>query len=148
MNAANLKLVFARSREVTIKKDALDKIFKCQSIRFKAYFNLWRQNLKELKLLSEMDKKTKTAILERINKIAMATSTQAVIEAIRKFKLNSKVTVVQRKFIERLMQTKSGKFIAAFQSWKSIPNSNLNAKYKKYQKFYFKLEHFYLNRLK
>jgi hypothetical protein len=37
------------------------------------------------------------------------------------------------------MQTKGGKLIQAFKSWKSIPSNKMSGKYKNYQKFYFKL---------
>jgi len=46
------------------------------------------------------------------------------------------------------MNTKSGKVIQAFDSWKKIPISNMGGKYKVYQKFYFRLENFYNDRLK
>jgi len=88
-----------------------------------------------------LDRHTKAAILERISKILDATSTQ-------KFHMNSKIQKVQKKFVERLMQTKGGKVIQAFNSWKTIPVSKMSGKYKNYQKFYFKLESFYIDRLK
>jgi hypothetical protein len=95
-----------------------------------------------------MNKQTKGAILERINKIVQATSTQAVVKAIKKFNLNLKVEKIQRRFVERLMQTKSGKVINAFKTWKTIPVANMMGKYKNYQKFYFKIEGFFKSRLK
>lgn len=95
-----------------------------------------------------MDRHTKAAILERISKILDATSTQKVKETIKKFHMNSKIQKVQKKFVERLMQTKGGKVIQAFNSWKTIPVSKMSGKYKNYQKFYFKLESFYIDRLK
>jgi hypothetical protein len=58
------------------------------------------------------------------------------------------VQKVQKKFIERLLQTKSGSVINAFQSWKAIPLAKMAGKYKNYQKFYFKMENFYKGRLK
>ena len=58
--------------------------------------------------------------------------------------MNSKIQKVQKRFIEKLLHTKSGKTVHAFNSWKTIPNTNLSGKYKKYQKFYFRMENFYL----
>lgn len=46
-----------------------------------------------------MNKQAKASILERINKIVSSTSTQAVIETIKKFNMNYKIQKVQRKFI-------------------------------------------------
>ncbi len=40
------KVIFARGRELMIKKNALDKIFVAKEIQFKGFFTLWRQNTK------------------------------------------------------------------------------------------------------
>jgi len=53
--------------------------------------------------------------------------------------MNFKIQKVQKRFIEKLLNTKSGKAVHAFNSWKTIPNTNLGGKYKKYQKFYFRM---------
>jgi hypothetical protein len=47
--------------------------------------------------------------------------------------------MVQKKFINQLLKTKSGLALDAFNRWKSIPAINLGEKYKKAQKFYYKL---------
>ncbi len=39
--------------------------------------------------------------------------------------MNLKVTKVQRKFINKLLQTKSGMTVEAFNKWKEIPNQNV-----------------------
>lgn len=135
----NFYLMFARSKDTTIKKNALDRLFKSSELKRKGCFDLWRQNTKALKMMGDMDKQTKATILERINKIVQATSTQSVVAAIKKFYLNSKIQRIQRKFIEKLLQTKSGKVINAFKNWNAIPVANAMGKYKNYQKFYFKL---------
>lgn len=51
--------------------------------------------------------------------------------------MNFKIQRVQKKFMERILQTKSGKVINAFDSWKTIPYSQKLGKFKKYQKFFF-----------
>ena len=86
-----------------------------------------------------MDRKTKMQILQRINKIVGTTSTQAVADTIKKFHMNFKIQRVQKKFMQRLLQTRSGKVINAFESWKSVPYSQKLGKFKKYQKFFFGL---------
>lgn len=57
------KLVFSRGKENMIKKNTLDKLFAIQEMKFKGYFNLWRQRVKELNILGEMDKQAKASIL-------------------------------------------------------------------------------------
>ncbi len=46
-------------------------------------------------------------------------------KTIKNFYLNSKIAQVQVKFIQRLLQTKSGKVLEAFNQWKKIPTQNL-----------------------
>jgi hypothetical protein len=50
--------------------------------------------------------------------------------------------------MDKILQTKSGKLINAFNNWKAIPMNMMRGKYKNYQKFYFNLEAFYKNRIK
>jgi hypothetical protein len=38
-------------------------LFNIQQIKFLSYFRRWQQNIKELKILGEMDRQTKAAIL-------------------------------------------------------------------------------------
>ena len=64
------------------------------------------------------------------------------------FHHNFKVTKIQRRFIEKLLQTKSGKVAEAFYVWKDLPNQNMMEKYKKGQKFFFKLEGMVKKKLK
>lgn len=59
----NFYTIFGRSKESVIKKNTLDRLFNVTDAKFKGYFNLWRQNVKELKMLDNMDKQTKAAIL-------------------------------------------------------------------------------------
>jgi hypothetical protein len=47
----NFYTIFGRSKESTIKKNTLDRLFKASESKFKGFFNLWRQNTKELKIL-------------------------------------------------------------------------------------------------
>lgn len=54
-----------------------------------------------------------------------------------------KIQKVMKTFIHKLLKTKSGLVVEAFNKWKSIPAINLGEKYKKAQKFYFKMENLY-----
>lgn len=59
----NYYTIFGRTKESSIKKNILDKLFRSLEIKYKGCFNMWRQKSKELKILGEMDKQTKAAIL-------------------------------------------------------------------------------------
>ncbi len=56
-----------------------------------------------------LDNTKKKTILQKINKLVAGTSTENVKKTVRNFYLNFKITQVQVKFIQRLLQTKSGK---------------------------------------
>lgn len=56
-----------------------------------------------------LDNSKKKTILQKINKLVAGTSTENVKKTVRNFYLNFKITQVQVKFIQRLLQTKSGK---------------------------------------
>lgn len=94
-----------------------------------------------------MDAQSKKAILERINKIVSIGSEQNVKKAILKFRTAMKVEMVQKKFINQLLKTKSGKVLEALNKWKSIPAINLGERYKKGQKFFNKMDAFTKSRL-
>ncbi len=59
----NFYLMFARTKDTTIKKNTLDRLFKATELKRKGCFDLWRQNVKALKMMGEMDKQSKAAIL-------------------------------------------------------------------------------------
>lgn len=52
---------------------------------------MWLSNVKELKILGELDKQAKSSILERINKIVNIGSEQNVKRAIQKFHNSMKI---------------------------------------------------------
>ena len=42
-------------------------------------------------------------------------------EAINKFKMNRKITDIQRNFLKRLLMSKAGLVLIAFRKWTSLP---------------------------
>lgn len=58
-----------------------------------------------------MDNTKKRVILQKINKLVMGTSMENVKKTVKNFYLHFKITQVQVKFIQRLLQTKSGKVV-------------------------------------
>jgi len=43
---ANYQTIMARTRDIVIKKNTLDRLFQVQSIKFKGFFDIWRQRVK------------------------------------------------------------------------------------------------------
>jgi hypothetical protein len=64
-------------------------------------------------------------------KVLYGSEQTQLISLIRKFKINANVTDISRKFLNRLMQTKSGKVLSFFDKLKSIPDAKMNKKKKK-----------------
>lgn len=66
-------------------------MFKNQELKLKGAISIWLSNVKELKILGELDKQAKSSILERINKIVNIGSEQSIKNAIQKFNNGMKV---------------------------------------------------------
>lgn len=58
-----------------------------------------------------MDVSKKTLALQIFTKAIEGSETNSVINAINKFRMNSIVTDVSKKFFNRLLQTKTGKLV-------------------------------------
>lgn len=87
-------------------------------IKKKGFFNIWVSKVKEIRINKFLDDTKKKNILEKINKLIFGTSQENVKKTVRNFYLNFKISSVQVKFIQRLLQTKSGKVVEAFNKWK------------------------------
>ncbi len=46
-----------------MKKNIIDRIFQAVESKYKDSFSIWRQKVKEYKILGELDKQTKATIL-------------------------------------------------------------------------------------
>jgi hypothetical protein len=64
-------------------------------------------------------------------------------EVIKLFHLNYSITKIGRNFFNKLLQTKSGMTVKAFEIWKSLPDKGLNVKKIKAIKFMRGLDIFY-----
>lgn len=137
------------SAQVTLgKKNALNRMFSALEAKRNECFGIWSSRTKEMRMQRMLDNANKKTILERINKMISGSSNEKVKQSIKLFYNNFKVQKVQRRFIEKLLQTKSGKVAEAFMIWKDLPTQNMMEKYKKGQKFYFKLEALVKGKLK
>ena len=58
-----------------------------------------------------MDNQKKKEIISKITKIVENSSDQTIKKSIKKFYINFKIEKVQKRFIQKLLQTKSGKVI-------------------------------------
>lgn len=57
-----------------IKKKALDQLYQVQQIKFRGYFNLWRERVKEMQISEVLNNQSKRTILEKINRMASSKS--------------------------------------------------------------------------
>ena len=103
---------------MVIKKNALDQLFNIQQSKFKGALTFWKEKVRAMQVQELMDNQKKKEIISKITKIVESSSDQTIKKSIKKFYLNFKIEKVQKRFIQKLLQTKSGKVIEAFNKWK------------------------------
>jgi hypothetical protein len=69
-----------------------------------------------------MSNQQKTNILKILNGLLTTGKTAQIREAINKFRLNRRITEIQRNFLKRLLMSKAGLVVIAFRKIQSLPN--------------------------
>lgn len=82
-----------------------------------------------------MSNQQKANILKILNGLLTTGKTAQIRDAINKFRLNRRITEIQRNFLKRLLMSKAGLVVIAFRKMQSLPNRINNDAYKKASKF-------------
>ena len=82
-----------------------------------------------------MSNQQKANILKILNGLLTTGKTAQIRDAINKFRLNRRITEIQRNFLKRLLMSKAGLVVIAFRKIQSLPNRINNEAYKKASKF-------------
>ena len=135
-------IIFQDQRAYTIKVNAINRLIAASQGTLGNFFNVWRSNTKQLKIEQSMDNEKKTLALAMFTKALDGSEKNMVIDSIRKFKLNSTVTDISKKFFNRLLHTKTGKIMYFMEKLKSIPDAQVAIKKKKAIKFESSLNKF------
>ena len=70
-----------------------------------------------------------------LNGLLNSGRTAQIREAINKFKLNRRVTEIQRNFLKRLLMSKAGLVVIAFRKIQTLPEKNYSASFAKATRF-------------
>lgn len=103
------QIVFQDQRAYTIKVNAINRLIAASQGTVCNFFNVWRGNVKQMKIEQSMDNEKKTLALAMFTKALDGSEKNMVIDSIRKFRMNLTVTEISKKFFNRLLQTKTGK---------------------------------------
>ena len=118
-----------------MKEKALIQLFKNLQGNLSDTFRRWRDINKIAHLQETMSNQQKANILKILNGLLTTGKTAQVRDAINKFRLNRRITEIQRNFLKRLLMSKAGLVVIAFRKIQSLPNRLDNEAYKKASKF-------------
>lgn len=82
-----------------------------------------------------MSNQQKANILKILNGLLTTGKTAQIRDAINKFRLNRRITEIQRNFLKRLLMSKAGLVVIAFRKIQTLPERKDNATYLKATKF-------------
>ena len=82
-----------------------------------------------------MSNKEKESVLKILNGLLNNGRTAQIRDAINKFRLNRKVTEIQRNFLKRLLMSKAGLVVIAFRKIQTLPERKNNEAFAKASRF-------------
>ena len=82
-----------------------------------------------------MSNQQKENVLKVLNGLLTTGKTAQIREAINKFRLNRRITEIQRNFLKRLLMSKAGLVVIAFRKIQTLPERKDNAAFLKASKF-------------
>ena len=98
-------------------------------------FKRWRDVNQIEKLQERMNDQQKSNVLKVLANLLNNGKTAQIREAINKFRLNRRITEIQRNFLKRLLMSKAGLVVIGFKKIQSLPERKDNAAYIKATKF-------------
>ena len=90
-------------------------------------FRRWRDINSIEKLRERMSNQQKESLLKVLNGLLTTGKTAQIREAINKFRLNRRITEIQRNFLKRLLMSKAGLVVIAFRKIQTLPERKDNA---------------------
>ena len=83
----------------------------------------------------KLNNEQKANLIKMLENVLTSDKLFQLKEAITKFKLNKRITEIQRNFLKRLLMSKAGLVAVAFRKMQSLPNIEVKHDYSKYNKF-------------
>jgi tRNA A37 threonylcarbamoyladenosine biosynthesis protein TsaE len=128
-------LAFVDNKDSALKEKALIQLFKNLAGNMSDCFKRWRDINSIEKLRERMSNQQKESLLKVLNGLLTTGKTAQVREAINKFRLNRRITEIQRNFLKRLLMSKAGLVVIAFRKVQTLPERKDNSAFLKASKF-------------
>ena len=109
------------SKDNAIKEKALLQLFKNMNGNMADCFKKWRDLNSIEKLKESMNNQQKASILKVLENLLHNGKNAQVRDAVNKFKMNRKITEIQRNFLKRLLMSKAGMVVIAFKKIQTLP---------------------------
>jgi hypothetical protein len=128
-------IAFVDNKDTAIKEKALIQLFKNMSSNMGDCFKRWRDVNNIEKLRERMGDEQKKNTLKVLNNLLNNGKTAQIRDAINKFRLNRRITEIQRNFLKRLLMSKAGLVVIGFKKWQGLPERKDNAAFLKATRF-------------
>ena len=126
---------FIDSKEHTLKEKALIQLFKNLSSNLSDTYKRWREINNIDKIRERLSNSQKEQMLKVLDQLLHSSKQLQVREIIQKFRLNRRVTEIQRNFLKRLLMSRAGLVVIAFRKIQTLPERKDNENYVKATKF-------------
>ncbi len=126
---------FIDSKENTLKEKALIQLFKNLSSNLSDTYKRWREINNVEKIRERLNNSQKEQVLKVLDQLLHSSKQLQVREVIQKFRLNRRVTEIQRNFLKRLLMSRAGLVVIAFRKIQTLPERKDNDKYSKASTF-------------
>ena len=107
-------IAFGNNKDNIIKEKALLQLFKNLSANVGDCFKRWRELNNIEKLRERMNDQQKGSTLKVLNNLLNNGKSAQIRDAIHKFRLNRRITEIQRNFLKRLLMSKAGLVVVGF----------------------------------
>jgi hypothetical protein len=126
---------FIDSKENSLKEKALIQLYKNLSSNLSDTYKRWREINNIDKIRERLSNSQKEQMLKVLDQLLHSSKQLQVREIIQKFRLNRRVTEIQRNFLKRLLMSRAGLVVIAFRKIQTLPERKDNENYVKATKF-------------
>jgi hypothetical protein len=144
----NTALVLQNPRETAYLQFALDRIFGNCKANTEHAFRLWRKMTAEARANAMLNEEKKKELVSMLSAFANNSSLGMLKEANDAFLKNSQETEMKKKFLTKLLTSKSGRSVLVFNLWKSLPLPSDDLKRKLANRFERGLSNFAVKMMK
>ena len=115
-------VAFVDNKENTLKEKALSQLFKNMSSNVGDCFKKWRDTNNIEKIREKLTNQQKETVLMVLNGLLKGSRQDQIRDALQKFRNHRKIVDIQRHFLKRLLMSKAGIVVLAFNKFKSLPD--------------------------